>query len=255
MLAFVLRALSRPITEVFAGAALPRAVAEWSTRGQLKAKKRTAQVIGVEPDRWPTGASAREETEWLNRVFPLDDAETRPTLFGNVMATAAEHPRLAYMMEGLLWWPRLAPLVPGSFYDMIGGAQAPTMALLNLSVVLTALALGGALTLALSGAHGIAAVVVLVGGLFLGRLSYRAAVSQASELGSLIRVGFDLYRHEILRQMDLDIPADLEAERALWNRLTAQVLGLQAPAYAEQVAQETPTSATSAGTPQADPPS
>jgi hypothetical protein len=39
-------------------------------------------------------------------------------------------------------------------------------------------------------------------------------------------VGFDLYRHEILRQMDLEVPQDFETERALWHRLTAQLLGL-----------------------------
>ena len=36
MLAFVLRALSRPITVLIAGDALPLSVAEWSTRGRLR---------------------------------------------------------------------------------------------------------------------------------------------------------------------------------------------------------------------------
>src|SRR5262245_46917418 len=38
MLAFVLRALSRPIVELFAGVALPRTVAKWSARGQLRVR-------------------------------------------------------------------------------------------------------------------------------------------------------------------------------------------------------------------------
>lgn len=37
MLAFVLRAISRPLLELFSGEALPRVVADWSTRGQLRA--------------------------------------------------------------------------------------------------------------------------------------------------------------------------------------------------------------------------
>jgi hypothetical protein len=37
-----------------------------------------------------------------------------------VLATAAECPKQVYTSNGLLWWPRLAPLVPGSFQDMLG---------------------------------------------------------------------------------------------------------------------------------------
>jgi hypothetical protein len=158
-------------------------------------------------------------------MFPLDDADVQPTLFGNVMATAAEHPRLAYSMEGHLWWPRLSPLVPDLFQEVLGGAQAPMMGLLNLSVVFTMLALIGAVVLVAGGQWAVA-IAVLVGGLILAWLCYRAAVSQAAELGSLLRVGFDLYRHEILRQMDQEVPDDLEAERALWVQLTTETLAI-----------------------------
>src|SRR5687767_2529303 len=48
MLAFVLRALTRPIAEIFSGIALPRAVAEWSTRGQLRAKARAKQLLAAD---------------------------------------------------------------------------------------------------------------------------------------------------------------------------------------------------------------
>jgi hypothetical protein len=226
MIAFVLRALTRPIVEVFAGRVLPRSLARWLTGGQLKIKKKAAQIDGVATANAAPTTAARPAEAWIDRTYPLDDAELKPTLFGNVLATAVEHPRLAYTMEGLLWWPRLAPLVPGEFHDMLGGAQAPMMALLNLCVVFASLALGGGLVLALAGGHWVAALVMLVGGLILARLCYRAAVSQAAELGSMLRVGFDLYRHEILRQMDIEVPTDVEAERALWDRLTTQTIGL-----------------------------
>ena len=84
-----------------------------------------------------------------------------------------------------------------------------------------------AVTFVLAGGHWTAAIVVLFGGALLSRLCYRAAVSQAAEVASLLRVGFDLYRHDILRQMDLEIPVDIVAERALWLQLTAEMLGPQ----------------------------
>jgi hypothetical protein len=226
MAAFVLRALSRPISEAFAGAALPKPVADWSARAQRRAKTRIARALEAAPGADASSDSAQQVRRWLDRVYPTDDADVQPTLLGNVFATAAEYPQLVYTMQGLLWWPRLVPLVPGAFSDMLGGAQAPMMALLNLCIVFASLALGGGLVLALAGGHWVAALVTLVGGLVLARLCYRAAVSQAAELGSMLRVGFDLYRHEILRQMDLEIPTDLDAERAIWHRLTAQMIGL-----------------------------
>lgn len=225
MAAFVLRALSRPIAKMFAGDALPRAVAAWSTRGQLASKSKATQALGS-PERPRTGAARQRAAIWLDQAFPHDDDQVQPTLLGNVLTTAAEHPRAAYMLEGFLWWPRLSPLLPVEFQEMVSGSQAPMMGLLNLSVVFTGLALAGAPVLALAGGNWTAALGVLVGGLLLARLSYRAAVSQATELGNLLRVGFDLYRHEILRQLNLEIPADLEEERALWRKLTAEMLGL-----------------------------
>lgn len=226
MLAFVLRALTRPIVEIFTGELLPRAVAGWSTRGQLAIKHTTEQVLGVSPDGPPVSATASQASLTLNRAFPRDDAATKPTRFGNVLAAAADHPWLAYAMNGTLWWPRLTPLLPSCFQNMLGGALAPMMALLNLSVVFFALALAAVAVLGLVGTQWIAAGAVLVVGSLLSWLCYRAAVSQAMELSSMLRVAFDLYRQDILRQWNLEIPGDVTAERALWLKLTNDLLGL-----------------------------
>ena len=227
MVAFVLRALTRPITELFAGIALPRAVATWSTRGQLRVKTRGAHLLGTSCD--PTAEATAAEAQWLGRRFPVNNADLKPTLFGNVLASAGEHPRLAYAMEGALWWPRLSPLVPGYFQDMLAAAQAPLMALLNLSVVFVALASFAVVVLGLIGAQWVAALGSAIGALLLSRLCYRAAVSQAAEIGSLFRVAFDLYRYDILDQLGLPHPDDLAAERALWRRMTREVVGLPEP--------------------------
>jgi hypothetical protein len=224
MLAFVLRALSRPITVFFAGDALPLSMAEWSTRGQLRVRNKVAQRLGVTIGRTESISSARQQVQWLARSFPLDDTQMQPTLFGNVLAAASEHPWLAYAMAGGVWWPRLSPLLPSEFQDILAGAQAPMMGLLNLSVVFTALALGGAAVLGFVGANWPLAAVVLAVGLLLSWLCYRAGVSQAAELGTNLRVAFDLYRYDILSQLGLEHPADLTAERALWQRLTDQML-------------------------------
>jgi hypothetical protein len=129
-------------------------------------------------------------------------------------------------MEGLLWWPRLSPVVPVDFQDMLGGAQAPMMALLNLSVVFAALAPLAAIVLGVGGRQWAVALGAAAGGLILARLCYRAAVSQAADVGNLLRVAFDLYRFSILDQLDKNHPGDPEEERALWHELTLEILAL-----------------------------
>lgn len=205
MLAFVLRALRLPIANLYAGAMFPSGVASHSIAAQRKVKGDRSTLANRE------------------LYFPQNDADTQPTRFGNVLAAAAEHPRLVYGMDGIVWWPRLMPLLPSEFQQLMGGAQAPTMALLNLSAVLAALSVAGCMVLAL-GSQFWAAAATLITGLLLCRLSYLAAVSQASELARLLRVAFDLYRRDILNQMGITCPEDLAAERTLWERLTDEIV-------------------------------
>jgi hypothetical protein len=229
MLAFVLRAMTRPIAEVFAGSALPRTVADWSKKGQRRARNATAQMLGVDSVLPDTSMAAPPAMYRLNQMFPRDEANVQPTLLGNIFATAAEYPWRTYAMDGAFWWPRLSPLLPASYQDMLGGTQSPMMALLNLSAVFATLAILGFAVLGLAGTQWLPAIAFLVGGAVLSRLCYRATVSQAVELGKMLRVAFDLYRYEILKQIGLDAPSDLTAERALWLRLTYQLLDLPEP--------------------------
>jgi hypothetical protein len=120
MLALVFRALTRTIIEIFAGAILPRVVAAWARRGQIAIKHKTAHLLGVSPGDPVSLAAESPSAVMLNRVFPRDDAATQPTRFGNVLAATADHPRLAYAMNGTLWWPRLTPLLPSAFQAMLG---------------------------------------------------------------------------------------------------------------------------------------
>ena len=55
---------------------------------------------------------------------------------------------------------------------------------------------------------------------------HRAAVAQAAELARHIWVGFDLCRFHMLEQLRGQEPADLEAERALGQRLAQRLRNL-----------------------------
>lgn len=221
LLAFVLRALARPIASTFAGELLPRSLRSWM-RGQQVRKHRAR--------REQVGRGDTDAHDGHVREAPCDEAAIQPTRIGNLMEVASEHPWLAYAMDGRVWWPRLAAVMPGDFRTTLSSVQSPMMALLNLSLV----CVGLAITAVLAGILARLPVAWVIGfagaGLLLANLCYRAAASQAMELSTQLCVGFDLYRHELLRRMDVAVPQSLEDERALWQALTNAVLSRQSSA-------------------------
>ena len=125
--------------------------------------------------------------------------------------------------------------------DPSSGSVAPPFPCAALAVAatlpwwLTHLQTVGSGILALGSTHWSDAVILLVGGLILSRLCYLAAVSQVAQVARLMQVAFDLYRHAILKQMDLTLPSNLKAERGLWNQLTHQVLASEAALMFERL--------------------
>jgi hypothetical protein len=132
-------------------------------------------------------------------------------------------------MDYRLWWPRLAPLLPDTMRDIAAAEAANMTGLLNLSLVWTGVAVVGATVLGLIGSYWGTAVAILVGGLLLSWISYRAAIREGAEASRHFHAAFQLYRHEILKQMGLDIPEDAASERALWRRLTEEMLARVVP--------------------------
>jgi hypothetical protein len=105
--------------------------------------------------------------------------------------------------------------------------------LLNLSMLLTLLALGGGGALFLTYRYWWLGVLVFIGGLALARTCYVAASNQAMDYGQLVRVAFDFYRHDILKQMHIAVPDNLVEERLLWDALNAVVYDYVLPWDAE----------------------
>lgn len=225
MLAHMLRALARPIAQLFAGRAFPELVKKPSTRNQHRVRARFA-----------AGMASRGD-----RLYPHDPAETAPTAFGNVLAATADYPRLVYAMEAYHWWPRLLPLLPVEFQELLRSLETPMRAMLNLSLVFLYLGCLAAVALGLAASQWLTTVVALVAGLLLAQLCYRAAIAQATELARAIWVGFDLYRYEILAKMRQEEPADLESERALWQRLAGRLRELEQPMAPARAAENADT--------------
>ncbi len=187
---------------------------------------------------WQKTRKARRAASAKPYEVPRNPALLRPTGIGNVLAAAEEYPYQLYRQDAVIWWPRLVTLLPESFRSQLDTALTPLLALLNLSMILTLLAVGGGVSLLLTDRHWWW-VSVFIGGLVLARACYIAAVNQAVDYGQFVRVAFDLYRHDILKQIHVPVPDNLVEERLLWDALNAMVNSYILP-WETEVATQTP---------------
>jgi hypothetical protein len=200
VLAYILEALTTPIVRLYEGYWPKGALTNWS-RNIQKARK-----------------SKLSDSE-AYRTFPLDSDLVKPTRLGNVLVSAEEYPYQLYRLDAVLWWPRLATLLPDTFRSQVDTALTPMLAMLNLSMLLTLLAFGGGLAVLLTDHFWWLFCLVFLGALLLARGCYVAAAIQAVDYGELVRVAFDLYRYDTLKQMHIPLPESLFQERLLWDLL------------------------------------
>ena len=53
----------------------------------------------------------------------------------------------------------------------------------------------------------------------IGYFIYRIAIISAEDFSVYLQSGFDLYRFELLKQMNLGVPITLSEERYMWEKL------------------------------------
>ena len=247
MVGTLLRALSFVTVGFFVGELVPRSVAAWSTRGQQRAQRRAQRLPGDDANSSSAHLLREHVRQLVVQRYPQDETALRPTRLGNTLAAGAEYPWTIYAMDGMLWWPHLTPVLPSYVSEPLDGAQARLLGLLNLCLVFGVIACEAVVVLGLVGQQWTAALGVAIAGGVLAWLGYHAAVSQALEVTSQIRVAFNLYRHEILKQMGLDIPKTVAEERALWHTLTQDLLGLSTEAAPTGDGTETAAAPTDGG--------
>ena len=162
--------------------------------------------------------------------FPRNiDELLKPTRLGNVLVSAEEYSYQRYCLDAVIWWPRLASLLPETFRTQVDTALTPMIAVLNLSTIVSVVALVGAVSALPIGRPWWLFLTILIAGLLLARVCYLASISQAVSYGQFLRVGFDLYRHEILKQIHISVPDNLVEERLLWDALNSVFYGYSMP--------------------------
>lgn len=208
--AYLLHLLTGPIVQFYEGYGWPKRIEGWFTR-------------------YATSSGG---------PLPNDSALYRPTRLGNTIRAAEEHAFSMVKLDTVLWWPRLFALLPENVRVDLASSLMTVVGLLNLATILGfGAAMLGAVFIVLGAP--VMFLVAFIGGALLCRVCYLAGAMQAQTYGELIRVSFDLYRHQLLKQMGIAVPASVDDEIILWPALSMWIREHYPPYfYAAQREQE-----------------
>ena len=137
----------------------------------------------------------------LRLRLPADPGRLMPSLIGNLLRAAEEHPWVRYGLEAGVCWPRLWLLLPKEVREEVAAARGR----LNEAARLMA---WGLLFVVWTGWAWWAAPV----GLVVAGLAWRGMVQAALVYGDLVRAAFDLYRLALYDQLGRPRPEGEEKE-------------------------------------------
>lgn len=237
-LASLSQALTAPLVRLYEGYWPKGWLKEWAIGRQRKKKGDMCISQELEDQKkalhdgksWESNRAAYDACYYH---FPQIDRLLKPTWLGNVLAAAEEYSYQRYRLDAAIWWSRLAPLLPEKFCAQIDATLYPMVTLLNMSTILSFLTLAGAVSALWTGWRWWLSLAILGVGFLSVWLCYFGAISQATSYGQCIRVAFDLYRHEILRQMHISVPDNFVEERLLWEALNPVFYEYKMPWVAE----------------------
>jgi hypothetical protein len=159
------------------------------------------------------------ETMYLYYPLPKHTDDVMPTRLGNILRNAELYSFDRYGINAVLIWPRLYNLFPERFLETIAEAKGSLDFMLVVSALSSIFALFSGIYLVIVKASGLLFMTCFWGGLFLAWLTYQSALGSALLYAQQIKTGFDLYRHELLKQMRLELPKTPSEEPELWERI------------------------------------
>lgn len=189
--------------------------------GKTEKKLQDQQAVYADKDN-----QSKALTEYLYRNYPSKLDRVLPTRLGNIIKAAEEYPadKGRYGIDAVFFWPRLIAVIPDAARGDLSDARASMALLLNVSTLAFLLGVGSFTALAAAMLHPAAAFWACgAGGLVLAALAYRSALAPGRIYAELVRAAFDLYRVDLLKQLQFGLPDNLDEERALWDNLGQQM--------------------------------
>jgi len=196
---------------------------------------------------------AHEELAEIEIRSPMSADDLMPTRLGNVLRASEMYAYERYAIEEITIWPRLVSVLPGSIIRHIEEKNNHFMFLINSSFMVFVNAffsfvfgfiglpiilfpnfvrslVGDTSKIFYIGYDfinplGYLLISVLLSG--FGYILYRIAVNVAEDFGMYVRASFDLYRVNLIRQLNWQPPKTLEEERELWRDITRFIIAAE----------------------------
>jgi hypothetical protein len=170
-------------------------------------------------------AQAREETNHMRlqteRHFSFGTQNLAPTKMGNIANTIQSFAVNRYNMNLEVFWSRLQHTVASDkdFSAKLEAVRTKLEFLIGCSTLTASWAAIWAVILLAWGNEWIAFVCVALGGPLIAYAWYRVATEHYKAYADVLRTSVDLFRFGLLRDFHLSLPADVVAERTLWDQL------------------------------------
>lgn len=165
--------------------------------------------------------------ESLMNRYPTSKKWITATTFGNCWGAIESYSITRYGIPMALLWPRLYLLLPKDTLPLFEQVKTRIDSFVAIWLLAGIFWIMWLFSLLIAGRGRINWLVLLflILGFSVQHLSYRLAVSSSVSYGKLLKGAVDLYRRDVIRQMSLEIPLSLDAERKEWDTISAFWLG------------------------------
>jgi hypothetical protein len=151
--------------------------------------------------------------------YPEDEREILPTRLGNILRAAERHGYYRFGAETIVLWPRIVHVAPQQFLVDVDDARASLEFLLVLSFLLSTFGLIELPVLLLLGSPSWLVLACFLGGIGGAYAAYISSFGAAREYGEQLRAGTELYRHDVLEKLQVEVPGSVRDERGTWSRV------------------------------------
>lgn len=160
---------------------------------------------------------------------PKHRQEIVPTRLGNILKSAELYPYDRYQIDAVLVWSRLYHVLPDRFVKIITESRNNLDFALAISTLSGLFSLISGILLSIVNAPGWLFLLCCWSGSLIAWLAYQSAIGNAAAYAEQIRVSFDLYRHELVKQLRLKPAQKPEEEVKQWLEIRQLFYGGQVP--------------------------
>lgn len=164
-----------------------------------------------------TSKRSKVASELLYR-FPQEQDWILPSRFGNCWAAIESYTIVNYGVALPFLWPRLLAFIPKDYYEIIVRSKSRIDA--SVAGMLLLILFSAAWLYPVSRYYSpLISLFCILASIVVFWLTYRLSIDGIISYGKLIISAVDLYRHEVIRKMGLNLPSDILAEKIIWRDL------------------------------------